>query len=41
MAVMVTGTGFIGSYVARDLLDAGEDVVLYGLFGGTDRTSVV
>lgn len=34
MTVMVTGTGFVGGYVVRDLLDAGEDVVLYGLFGG-------
>lgn len=34
MAIMVTGTGFVGSYVARDLLEQGEDVVLYGYFGG-------
>lgn len=34
MAVMVTGTGFIGGYVVRDLLAAGADVVLFGLFGG-------
>lgn len=34
MSVMVTGIGHAGSYIARDLLDAGEDVVLYGLFGG-------
>ncbi|MBD0863457.1 NAD(P)-dependent oxidoreductase [Gordonia sp. zg691] len=31
---MVTGTGFVGSYVVRDLLAAGEKVVLYGYFGG-------
>jgi UDP-glucose 4-epimerase len=34
MAVMVTGTGFIGSYVIRDLVARGEDVVLFGQFGG-------
>lgn len=34
MAIMVTGTGFLGSYVARDLLAQGEEVVLYGYFGG-------
>lgn len=35
MAIMVTGTGFVGGYIVRDLLRAGEDVVLYGLLGGT------
>lgn len=35
MAVMVTGIGHAGSYIARDLLEAGEDVVLFGLFGGS------
>lgn len=34
MATMVTGIGHAGSYVVRDLLAAGEDVVLFGLFGG-------
>ena len=37
MSVMVTGIGFIGGHVVRDLLAAGEDVVLYGLFGGKDE----
>ncbi|MEB3371885.1 NAD-dependent epimerase/dehydratase family protein [Saccharopolyspora mangrovi] len=35
MTVMVTGIGHVGGYVVRDLLDAGERVVLYGFFGGT------
>src|SRR5438477_2768569 len=34
MAVMVTGIGFVGAYMVRDLVNAGQDVVLYGLFGG-------
>lgn len=34
MAVMVTGIGHAGSYIVRDLLEAGEEVVLFGLFGG-------
>lgn len=34
MTVMVTGIGFVGAYIVRDLLAAGSDVVLYGLFGG-------
>ncbi|UKA60492.1 NAD-dependent epimerase/dehydratase family protein [Arthrobacter sp. FW306-2-2C-D06B] len=35
MSVMVTGIGFVGGYVVRDLLAAGEDVVLFGFFGGS------
>jgi len=31
---MVTGVGFIGGYIVRDLLAAGEDVVVYGYLGG-------
>ena len=34
MSVMVTGIGHAGSYIVRDLLRAGESVVLFGLFGG-------
>ena len=34
MAVMVTGIGFVGAYIVRRLIAAGEDVVVYGLFGG-------
>ncbi len=34
MTVMITGIGFVGGYIVRDLLAAGSDVVLYGLFGG-------
>lgn len=34
MAIVVTGIGFVGAYIVRDLLAAGENVVVYGLFGG-------
>ena len=34
MVVMVTGIGFVGAYIVRRLIAAGEDVVVYGLFGG-------
>ncbi len=35
MTVLVTGIGFVGAYIVRDLIEAGENVVLYGLFGGS------
>jgi nucleoside-diphosphate-sugar epimerase len=31
---MVTGIGHVGGYIVRDLLEAGEDVVIFGYFGG-------
>ncbi len=34
MSVMVTGIGFVGAYIVRDLVAAGQNVVVYGLFGG-------
>jgi len=39
MTVMVTGFGHIGGYVVRDLLASGQDVVVYGYFGGTGKDS--
>ena len=41
MAVMVTGIGHVGSYIVRGLLDAGESVVLFGLFGGPGGPNAV
>jgi nucleoside-diphosphate-sugar epimerase len=34
MTVLVTGAGFIGGYAVRDLVAAGEKVVIYGYLGG-------
>ncbi|MGR9235101.1 nucleoside-diphosphate-sugar epimerase [Rhizobium leguminosarum] len=34
MTILVTGFGFVGSYIVRDLIAAGQDVAVYGLFGG-------
>jgi nucleoside-diphosphate-sugar epimerase len=34
MTVMVTGVGHVGGYAVRDLVNAGERVVLYGYLGG-------
>ena len=34
MSILVTGIGFVGAYIVRDLLNEGHDVVVYGLFGG-------
>jgi nucleoside-diphosphate-sugar epimerase len=39
MTVLVTGVGFIGGYVVRDLLAAGEEVVVYGYLGGTGEAN--
>ena len=36
MATMVTGIGFVGAYVVRDLVASGRDVVVYGRFGAQD-----
>ena len=41
MTVMVTGTGFVGGHVVKDLLAAGEDVVLYGYFGGSGEPASI
>jgi nucleoside-diphosphate-sugar epimerase len=37
VTTLVTGIGFVGAYVVRDLLAAGEDVVVYGLLGGRNE----
>ncbi|MEU2007032.1 NAD-dependent epimerase/dehydratase family protein [Rhodococcus sp. NPDC019627] len=34
MAVLVTGVGYVGGYAVRDLVAAGERVVLFGYLGG-------
>ena len=34
MSILVTGIGFVGAYIVRDLLNEGHDVVVFGLFGG-------
>ncbi|KQU28453.1 MULTISPECIES: NAD-dependent epimerase/dehydratase family protein [unclassified Rhodococcus (in: high G+C Gram-positive bacteria)] len=39
MTIMLTGIGHVGGYIVRDLLDAGERVVLYGFFGGVGDPS--
>jgi UDP-glucose 4-epimerase len=39
MTVMVTGIGFVGGYIVRELLESGEKVVLYGLLGGAGDPS--
>ncbi len=35
MTVLVTGVGFLGGHVVRELVASGQDVVLYGYLGGT------
>src|SRR5437588_4869313 len=40
MAVLVTGIGFLGGYIVRDLVRSGHDVVIYGYFGGVPGADV-
>ena len=40
MATLVTGIGFVGAYVVRDLVASGRDVVIYGRFGPQDGRGV-